>query len=134
MAKKETGFYLDTSEFLAGFDLGDKKFRKSAADGLFLEGAKVIANAITEKPYAPHLDGHLHRSQRVRKVEVKKGTLTLYVGFNIEYAARLHEMINANVENWTLKGSGPKYLSSKLARHKDDHMKNVANFTKGKMK
>ena len=132
MAKKETGFYLDTSEFLAGFDLGDKKFRKSAADGLFLEGAKVIANAITEEPRAPHLEGHLWRSQRVKKVEVKKSAITLHVGFNVPYAAKLHESLN--VINWTLAGSGPKYLSSKLARHKNEHMKNVADFTKGKMK
>lgn len=132
MAKKETGFYLDTSEFLAGFDRGDKRFRESAADGLFLEGAKVIKHAIEEKPRAPHLEGHLWRSQRIKKVEIKKGAITLYVGFNVPYAAKLHEALSG--AGWTLAGSGPKYLSSKLARHKNEHMKNVADFTNGKMK
>jgi len=132
MAKKETGFYMDTSKFLAGLDRGDKRFMDSAADGLFLEGAKVIKHAIEEKPRAPHLEGHLWRSQRVKKVEIKKDALTLYTGFNVPYAAKLHEALSAI--NWTLADSGPKFLSSKLARHKDEHMKNVANFISGKMK
>ena len=46
MAKKETGFYLDTSKFLHGLNLADEKVRESATDGLFLEGAKVINYAI----------------------------------------------------------------------------------------
>jgi len=132
MAKKETGFYMDISKFLTGLDRGDKRFKDSAADGLFLEGAKVIKNAIEEKPRAPHLEGHLWRSQRVKKMGVKKDAITLYVGFNVPYAAKLHEALN--VTNWTLAGSGPKYLSSKLTRHKEEHMKNVAGFIKGKMK
>jgi len=132
MAKKETGFYMDISKFLHGFDLADKKVKESAADGMFLEGAKVINNAIEEKPYAPHKEGHLHRSQRIKKVEVKKDALTLYVGFNVPYAAKLHEALSAI--SWTLAGSGPKYLSSKLARHKEKHMKNVAAHIKRKMK
>ena len=132
MAKKETGFYLDTAKFVSGFDLADKKVRASAADGMFLEGAKIINYAITEKPYAPHLEGHLWRSQRVKKVEIKKDALTLYVGFNVPYAAKLHEAIN--VLNWTLTGSGPKYLSSKLSRHRNEHMSNVALHIARRMK
>ena len=132
MAKKATGFYLDTSKFLHGFDLADKKVKASAADGLFLEGAKVITAAIEEEPRAPHLEGHLWRSQRVKKIEIKKDAITLYVGFNVPYAAKLHEALDAS--NWTLTGSGPKYLSSKLTKHKREHMQNVASHIKGKMK
>jgi len=132
MAKKETGFYMDTSKFLAGLDRGDKQFKDSAAKGLMLEGAKVIKYAIEEKPRAPHLEGHLWRSQRIKKTEIKKDAITLYVGFNVPYAAKLHEALSAI--SWTLAGSGPKYLSSKLARHKEEHMKNVAAHIKRKMK
>ena len=132
MAKKETGFYMDTSKFLAGLDRGDKQFKDSAAKGLMLEGAKVIKYAIEEKPRAPHLEGHLWRSQRVKKTEIKKDAITLYTGFNVPYAAKLHEALSG--AGWTLAGSGPKYLSSKLSKHKNEHMKNVAVFIKGKMK
>lgn len=83
MAKKETGFYLDISEFLDGLDRGDKRFLESAADGLFLEGAKVIANAIEEEPKVPFLEGHLRRSQRVKKVEKKKRGI--YLKCRIQY-------------------------------------------------
>jgi hypothetical protein len=83
----------------------------------FQTGTLVIADAIKEEPRAPHKFGRLWNSQTI-KVRVVDHRVEIVLGFNTQYAARLHEAPDG--WNWTLDGSGPKYLSTKLARHKDD--------------
>lgn len=106
-----------------------------AEKGLFKAGAELIKYAIKEEPRCPHKTGRLWGAQKIiatstlSKIEVE-------VGFNTNYAAAVHEMLQGNeqwgmVVQWTLKGSGPKYLSSKLPRHKDDLMKKAADEISG---
>ena len=60
-------------------------------------------------------------------------SLMILVGFNKEYAARMHEMPDPkwNPEggketNWTTEGTGPKYIAVKLVRYKEKYMAFIA--------
>jgi len=107
-------FELDTKDFDLKFDqLNNKELPEAIKNALLQTGALIIDDAINEEPRVPHKTGHLWRSQRI-EIESKKGSHSLLVGFNTEYAARLHEAPKA--WNWTLEGSGPKYLESKLLK------------------
>ena len=125
MADK-TGFSMDFSDF-------DKKFAKIvkkaipelAAKALFQVGGKVIADAIKKQPRAPQLTGNLWRSQLIMPPKILKD-ISIEVGFAAEYAARLHEA--PSNWNWTLAGSGPKYLEAKLSQYHRNYMKFVADF------
>ena len=99
-----------------------------ALEGLFICGAKLIRAAITEEPKAPHLKGHLWRSQKIEKLQEGNKIIGVQVGFDVPYAARLHEA--PNNWNWTLDGSGPKYLEAKMAMNPDRYIEPAADHIK----
>lgn len=136
MAK--TGFTMDFRDF-------NKKFYKIVRNaipelgerGLFQGGALLIRDAITETPAVPKSrgiskpkgsrwtgPGHLRRSQKVEKPVITSREISVEVGFNTDYAAYVHEA-PSNL-NWSTPGTGPKFLETKLARHKDKYMRKVA--------
>jgi len=117
-------FELDTKDFDIKFDqLNNKELPEAIKKAMLQVGALIIDDAINEEPRAPHRTGHLWRSQRI-EIESKKGSHSLLVGFNTVYAARLHEAPKA--WNWTLKGSGPKYLESKLLKFKEKYIRFIS--------
>ena len=128
MALREGCISYDASNFLGGF----KKFcNKTVPDrsrkALFQTGWMVIRYANTKKPYTPTDKKDLRSSGRVEPDPMK---LELIVGFNKEYAAKWHELSptkDAKV-NWTLPGSGRKYLESKLNMYRNDFVKFMAQF------
>jgi hypothetical protein len=105
-----------------------------AGKALFHAAAHWVRDAIMEEPRAPHKTGTLWNSQcpggSENQVDVgptiTTSSIECLAGFNVGYAARLHEA--PSNWNWTLEGSGPKYLEAKAARHKDDYMKEAAEF------
>lgn len=121
MAKiNKSGFKLDASEFLEGLDKIDMRTKLRAQEAFHkIIGPRVIRDAIEEEPRAPHLTGHLWRNQKFEMSITFADEIKLEVGFNVPYAAALHEMEKA--VNWTLAGSGPKYLESKLIKNKDEY-------------
>ena len=127
MAKKEIGISFDFSEFEKEFrEIVQREIPKKVADGLFRVGALILADAINEVPRAPHKTGALWRSQKVEEPEISEDEIKINCGFNIEYAARLHE--GEKHWKWTLPGSGPKYLESKLSMFKDKYIQALARF------
>jgi len=121
----QTGLYLDTGEFMEGFEKYVKKHPEITAEALFKKvGPRVIADAIEVEPRAPHLWGELWKSQRILEPVIKKNEIFFFVGFNIIYATYLHEGLET--WHWTLPGSGPKYLEAKLERFADEYLKLVA--------
>lgn len=103
------------------FDKGMKKLvAESVPDdldrGLFRAGNALLKDAIEVMPKAPFKTGALRRAARTdRPGDAPKGTGIL-AGFNIVYAARWHELTpeeDAKI-NWSLPGSGRKYLETKL--------------------
>jgi len=118
---RETGFYMDATDFTKTFN----KFAKEtvpdlAAQAQFKLGALVIRYALKRVPKVPREIGDLQASH---VIEVDEEKLILTVGFNKEYAAKLHEA--PETWNWTLPGSGPKYLESKLVMYRNDFVKFV---------
>lgn len=130
---EETGLTMDFKDFDKKFDrLVKKTIPEVAGQALFEVGPYILRDAIMEEPRAPHLWGGLWRSQRVLKPEFQAMAIMVTVGFNIAYAARLHEA--PNNWNWTLPGSGPKYLESKLIKNKRKYMEKAADKIRAKAK
>jgi hypothetical protein len=124
---------IDFSDFEKGLQqLVKESEPKETAKGLFKAGNQLLKDAIEERPFAPFDEGNLRGSARTDKAEVTKDGAEVVAGFNIEYAARWHELTteeDARI-NWSLPGSGRKYLESKLAQFKDDYLAIVGEHLK----
>jgi len=120
---------VDFSDFEKGFaKIVEKASKEEAGKGLFKAGNELLRDAIRIEPIAPFDEGTLRASARTNKAEIKKGEVSVEAGFNIEYAARWHELTPEEDSKiaWTTPGSGRKYLESKMTRFKDKYMKIVA--------
>ena len=119
---------VDCSDFEKGFKKIVKKCPEEGAKGIFDALNQLLIDANEEQPYTPYDEGILKGSGKVDKVEIKKNEISGVAGFNKEYAARWHELTPEEDSkiNWTLPGSGRKYLESKMAMFKEKYMKIVA--------
>lgn len=132
-------------------ELANKAVPKQLDRGLFDASAMLLKLSIEEEPHAPRYfgpkggGGDLWASARIKgagsnlyKREAKpiafnsekEGEASVATaGFNIEYAARWHEINSENISmtdklgrvysghwpiRWTLAGAGPKFLESKM--------------------
>lgn len=126
-------FTMDTSQVDAGLKrLVDQVEPKATAQGLFAAGNELLNDAITISPMAPKDVGDLRGSARVTKAEISQGRADVLAGFNIEYAAKWHEVSPSAKINWTTsKGAsspGPKYLEIKMSAYRDKYMRIVGDF------
>lgn len=124
MADK-TGMYVDTRDFDRHFSrVVANTIPKLTNQGLMKAAAEALRDADLEKPFLPIDKKDLRGS---KEIHGSKDLFELFVefGFNIIYAAKLHEKGRVDW-NWTRPGSGPKFLSTKLIRFKDKYIKIVA--------
>ena len=129
MAK--TGMTLDTRDFDIKFpDVCNNQIPEAAARSFYKVAAMVIGDAILEEPKAPHKTGHMKRTQLIEAPQIKMGEISIELGFDAEYAATVHEM-PSNV-NWSMAGSGPKFLEAKLIRNKEKYMAELARGMQGR--
>lgn len=131
---KKTGYYLDTTDFDKGFKkIVQQTIPETLAEGMFkIVAPLVLKYAITEVPTVPKKWGTLRKSQTAIYPMLKPGDITLLVGFNTVYAAKMHEA--PDNWNWTEPGSGPKFLISKLTSHASEFLKKLAAYVLGKAK
>jgi len=138
------GMTIDFTEFEKTFKaLVEGAIPKEIGKGLFRAGNALLHDAIYLEPKAPFDEGHLRGSARVEEAKIEKGDISTRIGFNIKYAARWHEISQENMSkkdilgrayskhwpiNWSLKGSGPKYLESKMIKFKSKYMEIVADY------
>jgi hypothetical protein len=122
---------MNTAPFLGRFNaLVDGSMMNSAESAMFRVGAMVIKDGIKVQPRAPHKTGRLWRSQQILTDPGMASTeKSVIVGFNTVYAAYLHECGSPGWR-WTLRGSGPKYLSSKLVMFRLKYMRAAADMIK----
>lgn len=121
----KTGMTFDTKDFDIKFPrIINKEIPEASANTAYKVAGMVIRDAILEEPRAPHKTGNLWRSQKIERPRIEHGEITIELGFDTEYAAAVHEM-PSNV-NWTMAGSGPKYLETKLIRNKEKYMAEIA--------
>ncbi len=129
MAEK-TGMTFNTKDFDIKFPrVVNEEIPEAGARAEYRVAGMVIRDAILEKPRAPHDTGNLWRSQKIEQPKILKGEVTIELGFDAEYAAFVHEM-PSNV-NWTMTGSGPKYLEAKLIKNKEKYMAEIARGMQG---
>lgn len=126
-------FTIDTSQVDAGLKrLTDYLEPKATGQGLFAAGNELLNDAIYISPMAPKDVGDLRGSARVTKAEIVQGQASVQAGFNIEYAAKWHEVSPSRKINWTTnKGAsspGPKYLEIKMSAYRDKYMRIVGDF------
>jgi hypothetical protein len=132
MAQGKGSISFNAASFLGGFKkFTDYKMPNAIGKAQFQTGWMVIRYANTKKPYTPRDKSDLQASGRVEVVPTSKimgATVAsdVIVGFNKEYAAKLHEMPKGRKVNWTLPGSGRKYLETKLYHYKRDFMRFMA--------
>ena len=127
------GMTIDFKQFEKGFKkLVEDAVPEEAGKGLFRAGNELLHDAIYVRPLAPFDEGHLRGSARTDQAKVERGNIEVQCGFNIEYAARWHELSPAEDAriNWTLPGSGRKYLETKMIRFKQKYMEIVADYLK----
>lgn len=123
MAK--TGMTFDTKDFDIKFPrVVNKEIPEESARMEYKVAGIVLRDAIVEEPRAPHDTGNLWREQKIEPPRILAGEITIELGFNTDYAAIVHEM-PANT-NWTMTGSGPKYLEAKLIKNKEKYMGMIA--------
>ncbi len=133
---RETGFYLDFSDF-------DKKFYQlvknaipdDARKGLFNAMNALLEDSVNLPPQAPFEFGGLWGSKGgTVEVEMKGKDMSVVGGFNSKYAAYQHEGERKDgthkVKKYTTdKGAsqpGPKFMQSKMAQFKEAYMELVA--------
>lgn len=98
---------------------------KGSARGL-IEVSKVIRRDMdANQPYIPMDTGNLRASwETFPIIENKKHGLMM--GFSANYALWVHEMYDRPV-NWTIPGSGPKFLEAAVNRNRDKILQIVAD-------
>jgi len=121
---------IDTKDFDIKFPkVTGKDIPEALAKAAYAVAGMIIRDAIMEEPRVPHLTGNLWRSQKIERPRIEKGEITIELGFDAEYAAAVHEM-PSNVD-WTMEGSGPKFLESKVIKNKEKYMAEIARRTQG---
>lgn len=126
-----SGMTFNTKDFDIKFPrVCNKEIPEAYAMAAYKIAATVLRDAIVEEPRAPHKTGNLWRSQQVERPQILAGEVNIELGFNTEYAAAVHEM-PANTD-WTMDGSGPKFLESKLIKNKEKYMAEIAKLMQGR--
>jgi hypothetical protein len=118
-----TGFYLDLSQFKQRFEkLANNDIPEAMRQGFFKAAATLLNDADNVVPKTPKKTGDLKGS---KKIIVDRDEIV--AGFNIVYAARVHEMLDNEqwgmVVRWSEPGSGAKYLESKLWTFGDKYIR-----------
>lgn len=128
MSPKRTGIRVEAGAFIDDLDKMDKKTKVMGLPVTKKVGAFIIKDAITKKPMAPKKEGTMIRSQSIETAKDMAGLDSLLVGFDTAYAARLHEA--PNNWDWSLTGSGPKFLEAKINQFGNEYIKMFAKFYK----
>jgi len=141
---------LNLTDFYKKFNRITKKAIPEVVEkGLGKAGLQLLADSILQRPTAPIKEGWLRGSGSVfvnnkcigespsgrkgkanknHNESIKPREMVGVVGFNVPYAARLHEGEQLKFRE---PSSGPKFLESKMARNKNVYFKIIANVIKG---
>jgi len=124
--KRETGFYLDTSDFDKKLDKLDKKIIPDATRrGLVDAMNELLRDSIEKPPQAPKEIGELWGSiAGTVKAFIKRSVMSVIGGFNKIYARRHHEAEPGEFKYTTDKGAtqpGPKFMQSKMIQFKEKY-------------
>lgn len=129
MPRRYEAFSMDFDDFDGGLDRFNAGFPDLIGDAVFATGALMIEDFIEEEPKAPHEHGALWGSQLIEFIDDPSGKIIgIRAGFNVDYAGILHdwkELPYKPIATWTEPGSGPGFISTKLAKNKKKYIDNV---------
>lgn len=129
-ANFEVSMTFDDEDFMKNFNaIVEKKIPDLVLKGLFQAGGLLLSDAINDLPRAPHKTGTLWREKKVDIPKKEGDTFFVVAGFNVKYAAYVHEGLAS--WTWTLSGSGPKFLESKLAANMKRYVQRIADVVSG---
>ena len=121
---EKTGITLDTKDFDKKFyKIVNKAIPEDAQKGSFNAASELLLDADRVAPKTPFLKGDLKGSKKI-DVKITSGKIETTAGFDIEYAAVVHELPEST--NWSAAGSGAKYLQSKVAMFLNKYMQIIA--------
>jgi len=128
--KNKTSFDMDFTYFdKTFFPLVKNKIPKFTAKGIFNAAAEMLQDADKEAPQTPFEHGDLRGSKKIEKPEIRYNNISVEAGYNIKYAAKLHESAPGQYHFVPRKGitsPGRKWLESKMAAHKEKYIKIAA--------
>lgn len=122
----------------------DKSFHKlmelivpeAAEKGLVIAAFEMLRDADHEAPQTPTLHKDLKGSRKVDKPKINRSSISIKAGYTSEYAAYQHEAEPGEFNYTTTKGAsqpGPKFLQTKMVRHKKRYIKLVTDRIKARM-
>jgi len=121
-------YSMDLSKFAKDFTrITSKTIPDKAGKASFKVASMIINDAIKIPPKVPADKKDLRASQFIELLPTQK--LGVRLGFNIEYAAKWHELDQSKEKDisWTEPGSGRKFLSSKLSMFKNKYIEFLAS-------
>jgi len=119
------GFTTDFKDFEKSFyPLVQKAIPGAAEKGLFQAAGEMLRDGDKALPYTPFKKGDLRGSKLIEKVKVTAGDISVTAGYNINYAAKLHEMSEEQSEKtaWSLPGSGRKWLENSMSANREKYI------------
>jgi len=111
------------------FPLVVKRIPKSAEKGFVNAAWEMLRDADKEAPQTPKEFGDLRGSKKVEKPKILSNEISIEAGYTSKYATRQHEAEPGQFNYTKNKGAsqpGPKFLQSKMVRHKKKYIEIVA--------
>jgi len=111
------------------FPLVVKGIPKSAEKGLVNAAWEMLKDADEEAPQTPKKFGDLRGSRKVEKPKITSNEISIKAGYTSKYATKQHEAEPGQFNYTTNKGAsrpGPKFLQSKMVRHKKKYIEIAA--------
>ncbi len=126
----KSSFGIDFKKFdKTFFPLVENKIPSFTAKGIFNAAAEMLQDADKKAPQTPYWHGDLRGSKKVEKPEIKYNKISVEAGYNIKYAAKLHESEPGQYHFVPRKGilnPGRKWLESKMVAYKEKYIKIAA--------
>ncbi len=127
---RETGFYLDFSDFNKKFyKLVKNTMPNDARKGAFNAMNELLEDSVTKPPQAPKDIGDLWGSRITEEASKSDKEIAVDGGFNLKYAARHHEVAPGTFKYTTDKGAtqpGPKFMQSKMIQFMNKYIEIIA--------
>ncbi len=115
------------------FPLALKKIPKSARSGLADAAFEMLKDADDEAPQTPFDKSFLRGSRKIEEPKITNNEISIKAGYNSKYAAYQHEGERKDGTHKVKKHTkervsqpGPKFLQSKMVRHKKRYIEIVA--------
>jgi hypothetical protein len=108
----KSGMTFDSRQFIKGVETAVKTIDETSEKSAVETGYAIIKDCAKFLPTTPKDKGDLRASGKVERPKLSGNKIEIEFGFNMPYAARIHEAPES--WNWTEPGSGPKYLEKTL--------------------